>query len=475
MRHRASGSRLFLLTALTLALALVLARSQTAWAQGGTLHTLTMSDNGSTLALPVGDSVAVRLDGSYDWSVQVDHGDVLRRSPLALAQGVQAVFDAVAPGQAVISATGSVHCAPGMACPLLAVVWSATVVVTGTGGGAAMPVTHVLTSADNGANISAAIGDSITLKLDPSLSWEVSLDNPAIVFRPPLALIAGVQAVYEIVAPGQATISATGLPPACRNANPPCSAPAVLWSAKVTVAGTLHSLTQSDNGSTINVAAGDYLRLDVAPLQPQDAQSSDTTVLAPVAIDLYHQPLFRAVGPGRATLSATLNPACYPACKIASLAFSATVMVLGQAAVPPAPAPIPLAPGWNLVAGSDGTTLPVDAFLWRPALNSYDVVPAGSPLRAGQGYWAFATSAAQFALASNAAITASVNAPAGQWVMVGNPTQGTSAVVQGADALFTWDPAAQRYTAATLLQPGQGAWALSYAGGTITLQGVATK
>jgi hypothetical protein len=475
MRRRACGSRPFLLTVLMLALALALARSQTAGAQGGALHTLTMSDNGSTLSLPMGDSVAVQLDGSFDWSVQVDHDGVLRRSPLALVQGVQAVFDAVAPGQAVISATGSVHCAPGMACPLLAVVWSATVVVTGTGGGAAMPVTHVLTSADNGASVNAAVGDSITLKLDPSLSWDVSLDNPAIVFRPPLALIMGVQAVDEIVAPGQATISATGLPPACRNANPPCGAPAVLWSASVTVAGTLHSLTQSDNGTTVNVAAGDYVRLDVAPLQPQNALSSDTTVLAPVAIDLYHQPLFRAVGSGQATLSATLNPACYPACKIASLAFSATIAVQGQSGTGGSPSQIALAAGWNLVAGSDGTTLPVDAFRWNPALNRYDVVPAGQPLQAGAGYWAFASGATVVPLAQSAANAATVSAPAGLWVMVGDPTQGTSATVQGADALFTWDPLAQKYVAATLLQPGQGAWALSYAGGTITIQGAATQ
>jgi hypothetical protein len=78
-------------------------------------------------------------------------------------------------------------------------------------------------------------------------------------------------------------------------------------------------------------------------------------------------------------------------------------------------------------------------------------------------------------LKKSAANAATVSAPAGLWVMVGDPTQGTSATVQGADALFTWDPLAQKYVAATLLQPGQGAWALSYAGGTITIQGAATQ
>jgi hypothetical protein len=42
--------------------------------------------------------------------------------------------------------------------------------------------------------------------------------------------------------------------------------------------------------------------------------------------------------------------------------------------------------------------------------------------------------------------------------------------ISGADTVYTYDPVAGQYIAATTLKPGQGAWVLSNAGGTITLQ-----
>ena len=61
--------------------------------------------------------------------------------------------------------------------------------------------------------------------------------------------------------------------------------------------------------------------------------------------------------------------------------------------------------------------------------------------------------------------------PAGHFIMVGNPTDGPVSV-SGADVVDTFNPATNAYTTVTgtaTLGPGQGAWAFSRAGGTLTL------
>lgn len=62
-----------------------------------------------------------------------------------------------------------------------------------------------------------------------------------------------------------------------------------------------------------------------------------------------------------------------------------------------------------------------------------------------------------------------VGAPAGQWVMLGNPSATQTLTVRGADAVFRFDPAANGYISTDSLAPGQGAWVLSSAGGTVTI------
>ncbi len=97
----------------------------------GTVHMLNLIDNGTTLSIPVGDSVELRLPTTFNWSVTVSNMAVLRRPPVALVQGVQGLWDAVASGQARIDAIGTPNCAPGVPCPQLATVFSAAVVVIG--------------------------------------------------------------------------------------------------------------------------------------------------------------------------------------------------------------------------------------------------------------------------------------------------------------------------------------------------------
>jgi hypothetical protein len=129
--------------------------------------------------------------------------------------------------------------------------------------------------------------------------------------------------------------------------------------------------------------------------------------------------------------------------------------------------------GWNQVAGPAGTALngntgPLYSF---PAGNTdYQLVPNGSSLQPGQGYWAYFPSTTTITLASGDAKPVTMQLPAGQYVLVGNPGS-TTAGVTGADSLRTFDPVSNGYAAATTLKPGQGAWAISMAGGTLTIGG----
>jgi|GEM_PF-2686228 len=479
--HAVQRSRTLWLIALACLVGPLLAPAVRVTAQTGTvriIHTLTMADNGTTLAIPVGDEVHVQLDTTLNWSFSVDDAQVLQALPAA--SGAEALYQAAAPGQATITATGTAKCQPGMVCPLFAVEWSATIIVTG-GGSTGGPTTHTLMMADNGTTISAQVGDTIVIKLDPALNWAADVQPTGLLFRPPVAVVRGVQDIFEAIAPGQVVITETGSP-ACLQASPPCAAPSQLWQVTIVIqGGTLHVLTPTDSGSTLTVAAGDYVRIDATPLNATNVASSDPAVLQPVAVPFYHVPLFEAVAPGQATITATLNPACYPRCLVASRPFSVTVVVTGSA--PPGTITVTYQPGWNLIGVPSGTTLPVDAYAWDATHQAYSLVPAGQPLKGGVGYWAFFTSATPVALAAGgatttaagqtittvAAVSIAVAAPPGAWVMVGNPGTGV-AHVSGADAVYIWDARAGQYLASSTLQPGQGAWAIAYAGGTITVQ-----
>ena len=73
----------------------------------------------------VGATVQLRLDTGFDWgdptsdSASVRVEDVRR----SVGGGLDAGLVVVAPGRATVSATGTVACAPGRACPALARLW----------------------------------------------------------------------------------------------------------------------------------------------------------------------------------------------------------------------------------------------------------------------------------------------------------------------------------------------------------------
>jgi hypothetical protein len=129
--------------------------------------------------------------------------------------------------------------------------------------------------------------------------------------------------------------------------------------------------------------------------------------------------------------------------------------------------------GWNLVAGPAGTIFtgvsgPI--YTLQAEDGQYESLAAGGPAQAGLGYWAYFDQDTSVTLAPDGAQSASVPLPAGQYVMIGNPSGTHAVTVSGADGVLVYDPVRGQYTQATTLQPGQGAWAISATGGVAQLR-----
>jgi hypothetical protein len=85
----------------------------------------------------------------------------------------------------------------------------------------------------------------------------------------------------------------------------------------------------------------------------------------------------------------------------------------------------------------------------------------------GVGYWQFLDAPATLSIQSGSPQTVTMTLPPSHWVMIGNPGS-FPATVKGADTVYTYNQTSG-YQAATTLQPGQGAWAISTSGGTVTI------
>lgn len=138
---------------------------------------------------------------------------------------------------------------------------------------------------------------------------------------------------------------------------------------------------------------------------------------------------------------------------------------------------IPYPAGWNLVAGftgAGGRATIVDAaggplYTFQAGDTAYETLPSSTPLTAGRGYWVYFSQPASIAFPQAVPPFAPVaeSLPAGQFVLIGDPFP-TTATVSGADVVYVYDPATG-YQPATTLQAGQGAWAFSAQGATITI------
>ena len=92
---------------------------------------VTLSDNGRTMVMRVGDTFLLNLGGNYNWNVQVgDTSIVSRVVNIAVPPGAQGVYRANATGTTSLSATGSLPCANATPpCLAPALLFRATVVV----------------------------------------------------------------------------------------------------------------------------------------------------------------------------------------------------------------------------------------------------------------------------------------------------------------------------------------------------------
>jgi hypothetical protein len=108
-------------------------------------------------------------------------------------------------------------------------------------------------------------------------------------------------------------------------------------------------------------------------------------------------------------------------------------------------------------------------YTYQPGDTDYEVLAADGPLVESEGYWAYFGSTGYETLPASGPKTLALNVPALQWVMIGN-SRSTPATVTGADAVYVY-AGTGGYVATSTLSPGQGAWAISTSGSTITIAG----
>jgi hypothetical protein len=128
--------------------------------------------------------------------------------------------------------------------------------------------------------------------------------------------------------------------------------------------------------------------------------------------------------------------------------------------------------GWNLIGGTGqimlSPNLGPNIYTLQPSGTAYEALPDHTQLQPGFGYWAYFSADTPQYLRSGSNTPYTLRAPAGQTVMVGDPSGTLPATVSGADSVMTNDPV-KGYQTATTLQPGQGALVMSESGGTITI------
>ncbi len=136
------------------------------------------SDSPCTVATQVGSSFEVVLRTGWRWSTPTsDSKSVLIAQTTSTSQGVASVvLTAVSAGVANIHVTGTIYCAPGKACPDLAMLWTLRVIVTTS---ASSVLTLHLTSADSDNTYRVRPGDRVVVSLGATPHWRWIEPNSA--------------------------------------------------------------------------------------------------------------------------------------------------------------------------------------------------------------------------------------------------------------------------------------------------------
>jgi Raf kinase inhibitor-like YbhB/YbcL family protein len=123
--------------------------------------------------------------------------------------------------------------------------------------------------------------------------------------------------------------------------------------------------------------------------------------------------------------------------------------------------------GWNLIAAPPGTVISgasLPLYTWQNGDVAYAPSNTTQP---GSGYWAYfaAPSAVVMPIIASTTVTSALQPNA--YAMIGNAAS-LPATVSGADVVYVYN-STTGYQVTNVLQPGQGAWALSFTGGNVTL------
>ncbi len=106
---------------------------------------------------------------------------------------------------------------------------------TGTPGETAAAGQKIVTLDDQGQTINLMVGESFLLNLGDAYAWEVNISDQNVLSRAKnITVVRGAQGVYDANQAGTVTLSASG-DPLCRQSQPPCALPSVLFMITVVV------------------------------------------------------------------------------------------------------------------------------------------------------------------------------------------------------------------------------------------------
>ena len=92
-----------------------------------------------------------------------------------------------------------------------------------------------ITLADDGQTLGFQVGQNFLLFLGANDNWRAIVADPAVIDRvPDIFVIRGAQGLFQARRAGRTTLTATG-DPTCRQAQPPCAAPSMVFSVQIVV------------------------------------------------------------------------------------------------------------------------------------------------------------------------------------------------------------------------------------------------
>jgi hypothetical protein len=124
--------------------------------------------------------------------------------------------------------------------------------------------------------------------------------------------------------------------------------------------------------------------------------------------------------------------------------------------------------GWNLVAlppGTDLSQISGPLYTYVSSSQSYESVQPDQAMPPWTGFWAYFAVPTTVVLGAGSTAPTSAGIIPGQWVMLGDPSGTTPAVIKGDAIAYTYDPldGYQQVTRGFLL-PGKGVWVTLEAG-----------